>query len=395
MMIPRAMQPTLRQRANEYPVVTLTGPRQSGKTTLARSTFPERQHVDLEDPHARDHARTDPQDFLLRLQREVILDEPHRAPELVDLLRSAIEAGRNERRILLVSSSDRLKIRAERAAALHLLPLSYSEIARKRPVYLSSLGRLVPSRPRPLIRHPDMLAVLLVGGYPRLVRGRSSGSGWVAEHFRTVVERDLAEFGIGHDQKVFGRFMRLCAGRSSIVLNMSALAGDCGICQRTARRWLDALESSFLITRLRPYRRSFHHRPFKTPKLYFLDTGLLCYLLRIRSVAELSTHPLRGAIFKTFVLSEFVKNHRNKGREVGVSFWRGPRGHEVDLIVENDLRAVPVEIKSGRTVAMDHLSGLNRWRKLAGDPGLRGVVVHGGDKTWHLRGHVLLAWSAL
>jgi uncharacterized protein len=389
------MQPILRQRAVDHAVVTLTGPRQSGKTTLACATFPERQHVDLEDPHVRDYARTDPQEFLLRLQREVILDEPHHAPELLDLVRSTIEAGRDERRILLISSNNKLNVRTEPSAALHLLPLAYSEIARRRPVSLTNFGRLMPVRSQSSGRQPDMLEVLLAGGYPRLLGGRTPEQAWLADHFRTVLQRDLIEYGLGFDPKGFGRFMRLCAGRSSVVLNMSALAGDGGICQRTARRWLDAMESCFLITRLPPYRRSFHHRPFKTPKLYFLDTGLLCYLLRVRTVAELSTHPLRGAIFKTFVLSEFVKNHHNKGREVGVSFWRGPRGHEVDLVVENELRAVPVEIKSGRTVGMGHLSGLNRWRKLTGDPGLRGVVVFGGDRTWHLRGHVLLAWSAL
>jgi uncharacterized protein len=385
-IIPRAMLPVLQQRARERPVVVLTGPRQSGKTILARTALPNHEYVDLADPNLQDYTRSDPREFLQRLGPEVILDGAERAPEVLDHLPSGVAGGR--RRFVLIGDRGALLPLVPAGACLRLLPLAHSEIARTMPFPLDNLGRFAPLRKIRGARGPDLLDVLLAGGYPPIHGKRLAPQAWLADHVRQYLDEAF-------DRKAFARFVRLCAGRNGLVLNLSALAADCGITHPTARRWLADLEAADLVTLLRPHSETFGRRPFKSPRLYFLDSGLLCHLLRIRSAGELCTHSARGTVFKSFVHAELTKNFLNRGQAPALWFWREPRGRGVDFIVEAGATAVPVEAKSGRTIVPDFFAPPARWCNLAGLPHPRGVVVHGGDVTRHRRGLMAVPWSAL
>ena len=401
MDIPRHLLAVLQQRATRYPVVTVTGPRQSGKTTLARAAFPAHAYVNLEDPEQRSYARTDPREFLSRFTRRVIIDEAQRVPDLFSYVQVMVDADDEPGRFILTGSHNFLLMRsikqslAGRAAVLHLLPLARRELAGLPPLSLDALadGRLEPGAGLP--PDQDLLDALLTGGYPRIHARDLDPRVWLADYFRTYVDRDVLEVLDVRDQEAFGRFVRLCAGRSGQILNLSALAADAGITHPTARSWLSVLEASFLIMLLLPHHRNFNKRLVKSPKLYFTDTGLLCYLLRIRSAAELATHGARGAVFESYVVAEFAKNFRNRGVDPDMWFWRDSRGREVDLIVEAEASTVPVEIKSGRTVAGDFFASLHYWRQLAGEDARPGVLIYGGDDMRVQQGHVVVPWWAI
>ena len=401
MPIRRAMLTTLRQRAKQYPIVTLTGPRQSGKTTLAQTAFPRHHYVNLEDPEQREYARTDPREFLANLSRGAILDEVQRVPELFSWLQVNVDADDRPGRFILTGSHNFLLMKsirqslAGRSAVLHLLPLARSELAGGRPVALETLGRRLPRTAEAGAMPEDLFKTLLRGGYPRIHDKNLSPQTWLADYFQTYVERDVPEVLAVSDLEAFGRFVRLCAGRNGQLLNLSSLAGDCGITHPTAKSWLSVLQSSFLVKLLRPYHGNFNKRLVKSPKLYFLDTGLLCYLLRIRTPDELRVHAARGAVFESHVIGELEKNFLNRGLEADLWFWRDARGHEVDVIVETAAGAVPVEIKSGQTIAADFLIGLHHWLALSGDESRASVLVYGGNEGRRQGGTLILPWSAL
>ena len=237
--------------------------------------------------------------------------------------------------------------------------------------------------------------MLFAGFYPRIHDVRIPPQDWLANYYRTYVERDVRELLNVGDLEAFGRFLGLCAGRNGQLLNLSSLANDCGISQPTARRWISVLEASFLIRLLRPHYRNFNKRLVKHPKLYFIDTGLLTYLLRIRSPDELRTHSSRGAIFESFVVSELLKNALNRGQEPDLYFWRDSSGHEVDLLLERDGNLVPIEIKSGATLVDDFFSGLRYWLKLAGTPEGAAALVYGGDSSVRRAGINVYSWADL
>jgi len=398
-MIKRALEAVLRKAAEQYPIVTLTGPRQSGKTTLVRMAFPDNAYVSLEDPDRREFALTDPRGFLAQFKSPVILDEAQRAPELFSYIQTAVDEERKTGQYILTGSQSFLLMRgasqslAGRVAVLHLLPLSRSEIEGRPPISLTELKRGVASRRA--IPEGDLMAALFTGSYPAIHDRGLAPQEWLANYYRTYVERDVRELLNVGDLEAFGRFIRLCAGRTGQLLNLSSLAADCGVSQPTARRWISVLEASFLVLLLRPHHRSFSKRLVKSPKLYFLDTGLLAYLLRIRSPDELRTHSARGAIFESFVVSELVKSAIHRGDEPRLSFWRDSTGHEVDLIIEDGSEAIPVEVKSGETVADDSFSGLRYWLRLATDPTAPAALVYGGHESFRRAGVTVVSWSQL
>lgn len=235
--------------------------------------------------------------------------------------------------------------------------------------------------------------VLFTGFYPRIHDGKLLPQDWLANYYRTYVERDVRELLNVGDLEAFGRFIRLCAGRNGQLLNLSSLANDCGISQPTARRWISVLEASFLIILLRPHHRNFNKRVVKSPKLYFLDTGLLAYLLRIRSKEELRTHSSRGAIFESFVISELMKTYLHQGKEPDLYFWRDSVGHEIDLLLDHGGEVVPIEIKSGETLAEDAFAGLRYWLDLAGMAAAPAALVYGGSRSLRRSGIVVYSWA--
>jgi len=233
------------------------------------------------------------------------------------------------------------------------------------------------------------------GFYPRIHDKGLDAADWLANYYRTYVERDVRDILNVADLEVFGRFVRLAAGRNGQLLNLSSLANDCGVTHTTARRWLSILETSFLVALLRPHHRNFSKRLIKSPKLYFLDTGLLCYLLRIRSPDELRLHGARGGVFESLVVSEFLKNCYHGAVEPNLYFWLDSAGHEVDLLMDRGAEQVAVEVKSGETVAADFFAGLDYWRSLVGDPSTPVALVYGGTQAQDRRGAVVLPWGAL
>lgn len=398
-MIPRTLLPFLVKQSDYYPVVSLTGPRQSGKTTLARMAFPEYGYTNLEDPQQRAYAREDPQEFLRQHPGGMIIDEAQRAPDLFSYIQVLADETRQSGRFILTGSHNFLLMRsikqslAGRVAVLHLMPLSQAEIQGRKPIELETLGRAIPVQDNE--REFDLLKSLHRGGYPRLYEKSIAPGDWLANYVRTYVERDVQEVLRVGDLETFGRFLALCAGRSGQLVNYSSLAGDCGITHPTARSWLSILETSFIIRLLRPHHRNFNKRLVKSPKLYFLDTGLLCYLLRIRSAEELRNHSQRGAVFESHVHAELIKNYLNRGVVPDLYFWRDSAGAEVDFMIEQAGTLVPVEVKSGTTLANDSLNGLKRWQIITGHEEQPSALIYGGSECQKRSGVVILSWQVL
>lgn len=395
-MIPRHLAPALSAGARNYPVVTVTGPRQSGKTTLVRAVFPRHEYVSLEDPDHRDFALDDPRGFLDQFQGKVVLDEAQRAPELFSYLQGIVDRDDQPGRYILTGSQNFLLLQsisqtlAGRCAVLHLLPFSRAELAEEKMMDIDKVGR---STRRKSDVQGNLFEILLAGGYPRIHDRHLEPQDWLANYYQTYLERDARDvLNIG-DLETFSRFVRLCAGRCGQLINFNALATDCGITHTTVRRWLSVLESSFLVYLLRPHYRNFSKRLIKSPKLYFLDTGLLCYLLRIRDEDALRHHASRGAIFESWVIAEAMKNHLHRGVQADIYFWRDSVGHEIDLIIDRGSELVPVEIKSGQTVNKDFFKGLEFWRSLPEQSECPVALVYGGDRSYMRNRMAVVSWQ--
>ena len=417
--IPRTLGATLLQVVQQYPVVYLTGPRQSGKTTLAQHMLPSFRYVSLEQPRTRDEAVNDPERFLSRVAKGapgakgspgVILDEAQRAPELFSYLQGFVDARRGGPFVLTGSQSFLLsqsitQSLAGRVAVLELLPFSLAELQRRTALtardYESSLAdATLPQRPPGL----DLDELLFTGLLPPIHDRGLPPTTWLDGYVTTYVERDVRQVAAVGDLADFQRFMGLCAGRVGQLLNHAALAEDAGIDRKTARRWLSVLQASYVVTVLSPHYVNFSRRLIKTPKLYFLDTGLVCNLLGITAVEQLRTHPLRGAIFENLVISELLKVWRHNGERPHLYFWRDRTGREVDALLDFAGTRVPLEAKPGETLTRSYFKGLSFYCALqqaagstpqaAADAPL-GVLVYGGDDSGDHWGHTVRPWWAV
>jgi predicted AAA+ superfamily ATPase len=382
-LIPRQAAETLRRLARGFPIVAITGPRQAGKTTLARQVFAGKPYVTLEDPEEREFADTDPRRFLTRFPDGAILDEVQRCPDLLSYLQGQVDERRRMGEFVLTGSqqfgllSTISQSLAGRVGLVQLLPLSNAE--------LEAAGKL-----------PDDLdAVLLQGGYPPLYDRAVAPADWFPNYVNTYIERDVRQVLAVRDLAQFQRFLRLCAARSGQLLNLSSLGADCGISHTTAREWLTVLEASYVLMLLKPYHRNFGKRLVKTPKLYFLDAGLAAWLLGIRDTDSVAIHAQRGALFETLVVSEFVKRRFNAGEAGELFFWRDSAGHEVDLLYETPDGLQGVEIKSGATFAADWLTSLKKWQDLPGNQARTPWVVYGGSQSHARKSADLVSWMTL
>ncbi len=380
----------LLELAGRYPILTLTGPRQSGKTTLSRQAFPEKAYVTLENPAQREFATDDPVGFLARYPEGAILDEIQRAPELTSYLQGMVDEDPSPGRFLLTGSQNVVLMDAVsqslagRTALVELLPLDLAEVRR------------FPRPPTELESH------LWTGGYPRIHDRGLPAAEWLEAYTATYVESDVRRLVRVGDLLLFQTFLRLCAGRTGQLLNVASLAADAGISPPTARSWLSVLEASYIAFRLPPFFTNLNKRLIKSPKLYFYDSGLAASLLGIEKPEQIATHPLRGALFETWVVAEILKQHRHRGLRPRLYFYLERGRLEIDLIIEHAGELTLVEIKSGRTPSSRYFSALRRFRervKANGEatPWRVGstVVVYGGDETQQRRQGKLLSWREL
>lgn len=379
-MIQRIAEQTIRKLLRGFPIVTVTGPRQSGKTTLAKAVFRELPYVSLEDPDSRFTAQEDPRSFLRRFQGGAVLDEIQRCPLLFSYLQTMVDAdGRMGPFVLTGSQQFGLMSRitqslAGRTAFVELLPFSVQELARA--------GKLLAS----------VDAILMTGCYPPLYDRELMPSSWFGAYVASYVERDVRQLLKIQELETFQRFVRLCAGRTGQLLNLSSLATECGITHNTAKSWISVLEASYLVFLLRPHHASFHKRLVKMPKLYFYDVGLVSWFLGIRTQEQMETHPLRGNIFETFIISELIKAQLNQGERPAFFFWRDSNGNEIDLIVEQGTKLIPIEIKSGMTLTPDSFSGLAKWCSLAGEAATNPRLIYAGEEKYQHKGINVLGW---
>jgi hypothetical protein len=365
-MVPRLLAPVLRALARKVPVVTVFGPRQSGKTLLCRSAFARKPYANLEVPDVRQFALEDPRGFLRQFPSGALLDEVQRAPELLSYIQAEVDEYRAAGRYVLTGSqqwllSERVsQSLAGRTALLRLLPFSLAEMR----------GRF-PARP--------LEEMLYRGFYPRIHDARLDPTQALADYVETYVQRDLRLLANVRDLSLFVRFLGLLAGRTGQLLNLSQVAGDAGVSHTTARQWLSLLEAGFIVHLLPPWFANLGKRLVKAPKLYFVDVGLACYLLGITAAAQLARHPLRGALVENLVVLEALKAFHNRGVAPRMHFYRDSNGNEVDLLLEHGAKLYAVEVKAGATVAPDYFRGLARFAALIGKRLAAGAVVYGGD----------------
>ncbi len=379
--LPRALGETLQRLALAFPIVAITGPRQSGKTTLARSLFADKPYVSLENPAELAFAQEDPRGFLARFADGAIFDEAQRWPNLFSWLQGMADDDRRAGRFVLTGSQQFglmagiTQSLAGRVAITHLLPLSLAELNHS-PGFNAPLDRL-----------------LLTGGYPALHAQDLPSQDWFPSYVATYVERDVRQVMNIQDLGIFQRFLRLCAARTGQLLNLAALAGEAGISQGSARNWLAVLESSYLVHRLPPYHRNFGKRLVKTPKLYFTDTGLAAWLVGIRDPQLLAIHPMRGALFETWVLNEFRKHRLNQGLPTDLYFWRDNNGLEADLVFEAEDGLQCVEIKSSQTITPDLVRAGQRASRFVNEPAPAPWLIHGAPENYTRDGVRCISWQ--
>lgn len=379
-MIKRRISPFIKKAAKSNPLIGILGPRQSGKTTLAQTLFSDYNYVNLELPENRRFAESDPQGFLSQYTNHTIIDEVQRVPNLFPYLQVKTDQDKIPGQYILTGSQHFLMLGnisqtlAGRIALFNLYPLSYEEIKSSKKSIKNVYGQIWK------------------GGYPRLYDKKIEIKQWLDSYVQTYLERDISLISHIENLRVFENFIHLAAGRSGQLLNLSSLAGDVGVSHNTIRSWISLLETSGIIFLLKPHHTNLNKRIIKTPKLYFVDTGLLCYLIGVNSADQLSTHPLFGNIFETFIVSEYLKNINNSQDYSRLYFWRNRDGLEADLFIEANQNINLVEIKSAQTVPESPFSHLVSIRDIIHKPG-QNFLIYGGDQKQIRSEGSILPWT--
>lgn len=370
--------------ATKLPVVAILGPRQSGKTTLAKATFPKHTYISFEDIDQRLFATDDPRRFLREYQSEygLILDEIQHVPDLLSYIQTYVDQEKKNGYFILTGSQNFLVTQtisqtlAGRMAVLTLLPLSLKELLE---------NKLISSYEQ----------AIFYGGYPRIFEQGLLPNEWYPSYILNYIERDVRQIMKLVDLGAFQRFIKLCAGRTGQILNVSALATDAGINIQTAKSWISVLQASYIIVLLQPHFVNFSKRLIKSPKLYFLDTGIACSLLEIRSEQDLRNHYLRGGLFESMIINELYKQYYNLGTQPGLYFWRDSHGHEMDCIIDRGARLIPIEIKAGETIDSSYFDGLEYWNELADADPEEGYIIYGGKENQSRSKGNVISWRAI
>ena len=378
-MIERTLTAKIIALAQKFQAITLTGPRQSGKTTLVRAAFPNLPYVSLEEPDIRQIALTDPRGFLSNYPTGAILDDIQNTPDLFSYIQRLVDDNRQIQFILTGSSNFLLMEKisqtlAGRTAVLHLLPFSFVELKPVAEQYESQIFK---------------------GQYPRIYDRNIAPTDFYPAYIQTCVERDVRLIKNIGDINAFIQFTRLCAGRIGQLINYASLASDTGISPNTAKAWLSILESSYILYRLQPYHRNFSKRLVKSPKLYFYDTGVACSLLGIRDDNQVNLHYMKGALFENLIINEFIKRSFHRGENRQPYFWQDSHGKEIDCLLVSGDDVTPVEIKSGKTISTSYFDNLKYWRPLASLPEDQGYVVYGGEQSIQTGAGALVSWRHL
>ena len=382
-MITREIEPIFKKMASQFKAVAITGPRQSGKTTLAKMVFPDKAYISLEAPDELRRATDDPRLFLSRFPEGCIIDEIQRAPDLFSYLQENLDSHPIPGRFILTGSQQfgmMEKISqtlAGRIGILSLLPFSISELDHGQ--FLSK----------------NINTALWQGAYPPIFDQQVDPLLWLDAYITTYVERDVRQIVNVQNTALFQRFLSLCAGNIGQLFNANRMGNDCGLNHGTISNWLSILETSYITFRLPPHHRNYRKRVVKTPKLYFWDVGLAIRLLGIESADQLATHPLRGSLFENWVVVELQKGRFNRGKKSNLFFWRNSTGLEVDLLAEKADKLLPVEIKSGATLATDWFKGVNQWLSLAGADAIDPTLIYGGETIWEEGPTTVLPWNKI
>ncbi|MEE8056981.1 MAG: ATP-binding protein [Pseudomonadales bacterium] len=383
-MYKRAIIQEVKALAKDFRVITVLGPRQAGKTTLCKRAFPKYRYVSLEDPDTRLFASEDPRGFLAEYRKYVIFDEVQRVPELLSYLQTIVDEDKVKAQFIL-TGSHQLELGAAiaqslagRTARLTLLPLTLDELKQE-----------------PTFDHENLNAVLLNGFMPGKYADNINTARFYRSYFQTYVERDVRLLINLKDSTKFEKFVRLCAGRIGQLFNQASLANEVGVSAHTISEWLSVLEASFIIYRLQPYYENIGKRLIKSPKLYFVDTGLVAWLLGIETTTQMQRDPLRGNLFENFIVIEVLKAKLNQGKDPRLFFYRDSHGNEVDLVIQNGSQLMPIEIKSSQTWHSSFIQGIRYLEKLLPEKTEHSTVVYGGDKNRTTESYRLRSYKKL
>jgi predicted AAA+ superfamily ATPase len=373
----RSITSSILRLASQYPVVTITGPRQSGKTTLCKMAFPDKEYISLEEPDIRQFALNDPRGFLDRCKEGAVLDEIQRVPDLLSYIQTYVDKKKGNGRFILTGShqfelmSSVSQSLAGRTAIARLLPFSLKE------AYDGNI--------------PSVETTIYTGFYPGIFDQNLNPTEAMSFYLSTYVERDLRQLVNVRDLNRFETFLRLCAGRIGQILNLSNIGNDCGVNQSTVRHWISVLEASFIVRLVYPYYRNLNKRLIKSPKIYFYDTGFASYLLNINDASQLIHHHMKGALFENLIITETIKSRLNAVQNDSCYFFRDNVGNEVDLITEDGGLTTATEIKSGMTVSEDFFRGLSYIQR--NDPGMKRRLIYGGDSSYTTTDIEVIGWK--
>ena len=379
-MIQRAASTKIKYLAKKFPAVGLLGPRQSGKTTLAKELFPKKPYISFENQDNILLATKDPRAFLSNYSKGAIFDEIQRVPQLLSYLQGVIDSQPNKVGLFIITGSQNLLLLdtisqtlAGRIAFIHLLPFSYLELEASKFVT------------------PNLNKLLLFGGYPRLYDKKIKPVDYYPNYILTYVERDVRQIKNISNLSLFQRFLKVCASRVGQEVNYTSMANDTGVDQKTIISWFGILEASFIAFRLQPFYNNLGKRLIQMPKLYFYDTGLCCSLLEMETESHVNTHPLRGALFENLIVLELLKSRFNNGQRSNLFYWRDRTGNEIDILLEQSSQVVPIEIKTASTFTSDYLKGIKYWKKI--HPQVKNAYVVYTGKFADVDGVNIIPWK--